>query len=215
MKKKTKWLLALIIIILTALLLIIYLPKRQKAEKKPDIFLSVASDLREMVRLTTIEGERIVPIKYRGNGVSAFGIGHYRIRISFDIENMQQAVQGDTIYLLLPEPQVRILEHEDDGFTIYDEWGNNIATRIFGAKLSVTDENEMKRRAMRQLQNELRQDGTTERAKAEARELLHKMFGMVPGTVIVLDSSATLPTEAQPIPLDQPTLNIQKYDEIQ
>ncbi|CCY10105.1 unknown [Porphyromonas sp. CAG:1061] len=73
----------------------------------------------------------------------------------------------------------------------------------------------MKRRAMRQLQSDLRQDGTTERAKAEARELLHKMFGIVPGTVIVLDTPAALPPTAQPIPLDQPTLNIQKQDEIQ
>lgn len=215
MKKRTKWLLALIIIGVIALLLFLFLSKRTKSEKQPEIFLSVANDLREMVRLTTIEGERIVPITYKGKGVSAFGIGHYRARISFDVENIQQAIQGDTIYLVLPEPQVQILEHEENGFTVYDVWGNNIATRIFGAKLSVADENEMKRKAMRQLQSDLRQDGTTERAKAEARELLHKMFGIVPGTVIVLDTPAALPPTAQPIPLDQPTLYIQKQDEIQ
>ena len=46
MKKRIKWLLALIIIGVIALLLFLFLPKREKSEKQPEIFLSVASDLR-------------------------------------------------------------------------------------------------------------------------------------------------------------------------
>lgn len=205
MKKKQIITLAVVIVAAVIGILLLWPTKR---EKEPEIYLSVATELREIVRLTTMEGERVVPIKYSNKGIGAFGIGHYRIRISFDIEQMQQMIQGDTIYLVLPDPEVQILEHEEYGFTIYDVWGENIATRLMGPKLSVTDENEMKRRAMNQLKRDIQNDGSIERAKTEAIELLHKLFDMIPGTVIILDDPSMAPQEATRIPLDQPTTTL-------
>lgn len=206
MKKKA--IKIIILIIATALAVVWLWPS--KPAKQPEIYLSVASELKEIVRLTTLEGERVVPIKYLDDGIGAFGIGHYRVRISFDIEQMPQMVHHDTLYVVLPEPEVQILEHEEFGFTVYDVWGENIATRLIGAHLSTAAENEMKRRAMAQLRRELQSDGSIVRAKSQAIESLHKLFGIIPGTVVILDSPSRIPEGATRIPLDQPNTTIKK-----
>lgn len=206
MKKKA--IKIIILIIATALAVVWLWPS--KPAKQPEIYLSVASELKEIVRLTTLEGERVVPIKYLDDGIGAFGIGHYRVRISFDIEQMPQMVHHDTLYVVLPEPEVQILEHEEFGFTVYDVWGDNIATRLIGAHLSTAAENEMKRRAMAQLRRELQSDGSIVRAKSQAIESLHKLFGIIPGTVVILDSPSRIPEGATRIPLDQPNTTIKK-----
>lgn len=206
MKKKA--IKIIILIIATALAVVWLWPS--KPAKQPEIYLSVASELKEIVRLTTLEGERVVPIKYLDDGIGAFGIGHYRVRISFDIEQMPQMVHHDTLYVVLPEPEVQILEHEEFGFTVYDVWGENIATRLIGAHLSTAAENEMKRRAMAQLRRELQSDGSIVRAKSQAIESLHKLFGIIPGTVVILDSPNRIPEGATRIPLDQPNTTIKK-----
>lgn len=206
MKKKA--IKIIILIIATALAVVWLWPS--KPAKQPEIYLSVASELKEIVRLTTLEGERVVPIKYLDDGIGAFGIGHYRVRISFDIEQMPQMVHHDTLYVVLPEPEVQILEHDEFGFTVYDVWGDNIATRLIGAHLSTAAENEMKRRAMAQLRRELQSDGSIVRAKSQAIESLHKLFGIIPGMVVILDSPSRIPEGATRIPLDQPNTTIKK-----
>lgn len=175
--------------------------------KSPTILLSASNDVKEIVRLTSLEGERIVPVTYKKNGIGAFGIGHYNTRISFDIEKIEDSIVGDTLFIRLPEPQIKILENQQNGFRVLDVWGENIFTRIQGPHLSVDAENEMKRNAITALQSELRKDGSVQRAKEQATEMILKMFSLMPGTVIVLDETTPLHEGNQPtykyIPIDK------------
>lgn len=166
------------------------------------ILLSASSDAKEMVRLTSLEGEQVVPVTFRKGGIGAFGIGHYRTRISFDIEQMDHAIIGDTLYLRLPEPQIQILEDQQQGFRVLDVWGENIITRLQGPKLSVEDENQMKAKAIKILTAELRNNGSLDKAKDQATEMIHKMFNLIPGTVILLDATDPLPMDVEGRPLD-------------
>ncbi|MBR8763916.1 hypothetical protein IX335_001140 [Porphyromonas levii] len=171
------------------------------------ILLSASSDAKEIVRLTALEGDQVVPVTFRKGGIGAFGIGYYRTRIYFDVEQMAHAIVGDTLYLRLPEPQVQILEEQQQGFHVLDVWGENILTRLQGPQLSVEDENQMKAKAIKTLRAQLLRDGSLDRAKTQATEMIHKMFSLIPGTVILLDYTDPLPEGDRPIdsyrPLDQ------------
>lgn len=169
------------------LLLIGYLAYNsfRTAEPKNQVLLNVAEDAKELVRLTTLEGERVVPIEYSEGGIGAFGVGYYKVRISFDIEAMETLVRNDTLWVSMPQPQVTILEHEELGFEVVDVWGKDLINRLKGARLTAEQENRMKTKAMSDLRNELYRDGSVQRAKDQAVEMLHSMLGIVPGTVII------------------------------
>lgn len=163
------------------------------AEPKNQVLLNVAEDAKELVRLTTLEDERVVAIEYDESGVGAFGVGHYRVRISFDIEAMETEVSEDTLWVRVPQPQVTILEHEERGFEVVDVWGNDILNRLKGPSLSAEQENRMKAQAMSKLRSELYQDGSVQRAKDQAVEMLHSMLGIVPGVVIIEENAPQKP----------------------
>lgn len=195
MKKLIIYLIVAVLLLVSGALLYRYFTAKPS---DPTILLSASSDAKEIVRLTTLEGERIIPVTYKKGGVAAFGIGHYRTRISFDVEQMDQVVIGDTLYLRMPEPQIQILEDQQQGFRILDVWGENVLTRLQGARLSVEDENLMKAKAMKGLRSELQRDGSVERAKKQATDLILDMFSLIPGTVILLDYTDPLPEADQP-----------------
>lgn len=204
MKKPTPYL------IIGALLLLLGALHYRSCTVRPstsDILLTASEDAREMVRLTSLEGERIVPVTYKNGGIAAFGIGYYRTRITFDVGQMEHLIIGDTLYLRMPEPQIQILENQQQGFRILDVWGENILTRFQGAHLSLESENQMKEKAMKTLKSELLRDGSIERAKHQASDMILKMFTLIPGTVILLDTTDPFPRVDRPIdtyrPLDQ------------
>lgn len=204
MKKLIIYLIIGVLLVLSGTLLYRYFTAELSA---PTILLSASSDAREIVRLTSLEGERVIPVTFKKGGIGAFGIGHYRTRISFDVEQMDQAIVGDTLYLRMPETQVQILEDQQQGFRVLDVWGENILTRFQGPKLSVEDENQMKAKAMKTLRAELHKDGSLDRAKKQATDMILNMFSLIPGTVILLDYTDPLPERARPVetyrPLDK------------
>lgn len=165
----------------------------------PKIFLSASSDIREIVRVTSLEGEQVAPVTYHKGSVSAIGVGYYHTRIYFDVEEMEQVIIGDTLYLRLPKPQIQILENQEQGFKVMDVWGETIFARLKGPSLTVEDENEMKAQAMNNLRAELRADGSLDKAKSQATKMILNMFSLIPGTVIILDYTDSLPPNGQPI----------------
>lgn len=181
-------------VVFIAIGIMVYYQLKQK-EDQHNYLVAMATDAKSLVRVSTIEGERTVPVSYRHNGKAAFGIGHYRVRIGFDIEQMPYAISDDTLFLRLPAPQVQILEHEDYGFRVLDVWGEDFITRLMGQGLTVEEENAMKRQAIATLHKELREEGQLERAKQEVTDLLLNMYSVIPGIVIILDEDDPLPNE--------------------
>ena len=166
--------------------------KRQQ-ETTHKVLYSAITDVRSVVRVTSLEGIRSVPVHYEKDGVGAFGVGTYRFRITYDVDQMDSYVHGDSIIVRLPKEKITILEDESQGFKVLDVWGTNIFSRFIGPDLSVDRENRMRATAMAQVDSDLRSQGIVKQARDHAMTLITDMLSLVPGTVIVLGPDDPLP----------------------
>lgn len=152
--------------------------------------LTAISSVREVLRLTSVEGTRVVPVNYTSkSGTKAFGVGTYRYRITFDIDSLKSYRSGDSLLIIrLPEEDIRILEDEEEGFRVLDVWATGFLGGFFGTTLSTAEENNMKEMATNRLRQFLENDGTVERARASAVETIGEMFvlSVSQGRVVVL-----------------------------
>lgn len=162
------------------------------------LLYSAVTDIRSIVRVTSMEGVRSVPVEYSEDGIGAFGVGTYRFRISYDVEKLESYIQGDTLVVRLPREQVTILEDETAGFKVLDIWGTNVLKRLSGPKLTIQAENKMRSKAMAQVRSDLNNEGVPAKARSHAISLIGEMLSLVPGTVIVIDADAPLPPSLLP-----------------
>lgn len=184
-----------IFLIVAGLLISAHLRGRRASETTHRILHSTIADVQSIVRITSLEGVRSVPVKYEKNGVGAFGIGSYRFHISYDVERLESYIQGDTIVVRLPHETVTILEDEGQGFKVLDVWGTNVLSRMAGPRLSIEQENQMRSQAMAQVRSDLKHEGVISQARSHALTLISDMLSLVPGTVIVLSPDQALPSE--------------------
>lgn len=186
-----------IVIIVTLLVLgfvfIRHLHRKKADETTHRVLYSAITDVQSVVRVTSIEGIRSVPVKYEKDGIGAFAVGTYRYRISYDVEQMDAFVSGDSIIVRLPKEKVTILEDEQKGFKVLDVWGTNIFSRFAGPKLTIQNENVMRSKAQAQVRSDLNSEGIITQARSHAMTLISDMLSLVPGTVIVLGPDDPLP----------------------
>ena len=164
--------------------------KRSEAEDPTRKMIASVLGVRDVLRVTTVEGERAVPVTYNGaDGTNAFGVGTYRYRISYDIDSLRSYRSGDSLLLIrLPKETVRILEDESEGFRILDVWGAGFLRRLLGTALTTEHENRMKQMATNRLLQILETDGTISKAREEAIETVGELFSLsvIGGRVVVL-----------------------------
>ena len=164
--------------------------KRSEKEDPARQMITAVIGVRDVLRVTTLEGERAVPVTYNGaNGTNAFGVGTYRYRISYDIDSLKSYRSGDSLLLIrLPKETVRILEDESEGFRVLDVWGAGFLQRLFGTALTTEDENRMKQMATNRLLQVLETDGTVSKAREKAVATVSEMFSLsvIGGRVVVL-----------------------------
>ena len=165
--------------------------KRNEASDPSREMLSAVTSVREVLRVTSVEGERAVPVTYSGkNGTNAFGIGYYRYRISYDIDSLKWYRSGDSLLLIrLPEETVRILEDEQrGGFRVIDVWRTGLLGGVLSPSFTGAEENAMKQMATNRLLQILENDGTILRARDEALSTVSEMFALtiIGGRVVVL-----------------------------
>ena len=141
-----------------------------------------------MLRVTVLESEEVVPVRYRTGRTEAFGVGHYRTRIYFDVERLAAVQLGDTLFVRLPQPEVAVLEDETRGFVLVDVWSRDFGTNLIGPHLSTTQENEMRLKAVEEARRRVSSAENLSRARSEAAAVLTDMLSLVPGTVIVYTS---------------------------
>lgn len=162
--------------------------KGKEQERTSKLYDTVVSDITDVLRVTVLESEEVVPITYRTGKVKAFGIGYYRTRISFDVEHLEAVQRGDTLYVRLPQPEVRVLEDETRGFTLLDVWSDNPMTNLLGVELSTAEENKMRARAAETARSRVSSAENLSRARSEAAATVSEMLSIVPGTVVVYTS---------------------------
>ncbi len=189
-KKVLKLFLGIIALVAAFLLIYVFLGTPGKKQDTEGEMLSAVRSVREVLRVTSVEGTRVVPVTYKGrNGTNAFAVGHYRYRISYDIDSVKSYRSGDSLLIVrLPQETVRILEDEKEGFRVLDVWGTGFLGNLFGTSLKTEDENKMKQMATNRLRQILETDGTVSKARDAALSTVGEMFALsvIGGRVIVL-----------------------------
>lgn len=189
-KKVLKLFLGIIALVAAFLLIYVFLGTPGKKQDTEGEMLSAVRSVREVLRVTSVEGTRVIPVTYKGrNGTNAFAVGRYRYRISYDIDSVKSYRSGDSLLIVrLPQETVRILEDEKEGFRVLDVWGTGFLGNLFGTSLKTEDENKMKQMATNRLRQILETDGTVSKARDAALSTVGEMFALsvIGGRVIVL-----------------------------
>ena len=192
MSKQSKGLYVIVLIGLALLILGVVLVLRGERAKErtrlSHLYDTVITDITDVLRVTVLESEEVVPVTYRTGRTEAFGVGHYRTRIYFDVEQLAAVQHGDTLFVRLPQPEVAILEDETRGFVLVDVWSRDLGTNLIGPRLSTQEENAMRLKAVEEARRRVSSAENLSRARSEAGAVLADMLSIVPGTVIVYTS---------------------------
>ena len=192
MSKQSKGLHVIVLIGLALLIiggvLVLRGERAKERTRLSHLYDTVITDITDVLRVTVLESEEVVPITYRTGRTEAFGVGHYRTRIYFDVEQLAAVQHEDTLFVRLPQPEVAILEDETRGFVLVDVWSRDLGTNLIGPRLSTQQENAMRQKAVEEARRRISSAENLSRARSEAGAVLADMLSIVPGTVIVYTS---------------------------
>lgn len=192
MSKQSKGLYVIVLVVLALLIiggvLILRGERAKERTRLSHLYDTVITDITDVLRVTVLESEEVVPVTYRTGRTEAFGVGHYRTRIYFDVEQLAAVQHGDTLFVRLPQPEVAILEDETRGFVLVDVWSRDLGTNLIGPRLSTQQENAMRLKAVEEARRRVSSAENLSRARSEAGAVLADMLSIVPGTVIVYTS---------------------------
>lgn len=192
MSKQSKGLYVIVLVVLALLIiggvLILRGERAKERTRLSHLYDTVITDITDVLRVTVLESEEVVPVTYRTGRTEAFGVGHYRTRIYFDVEQLAAVQHRDTLFVRLPQPEVAILEDETRGFVLVDVWSRDLGTNLIGPRLSTQEENAMRLKAVEEARRRVSSAENLSRARSEAGAVLADMLSIVPGTVIVYTS---------------------------
>lgn len=191
MSKQRKGLYIAIPVLLLLIVGAVLLLRGERAKERTrlsHLYDTVITDITDVLRVTVLESEEVVPVRYRTGQTEAFGVGHYRTRIYFDVERLAAVQLGDTLFVRLPQPEVAVLEDETRGFVLVDVWSRDFGTNLIGPHLSTKQENEMRLKAVEEARRRVSSAENLSRARSEAAAVLTDMLSLVPGTVVVYTS---------------------------
>ena len=192
MSKQSKGLYVIVLIGLALLIiggvLVLRGERAKERTRLSHLYDTVITDITDVLRVTVLESEEVVPVTYRTGRTEAFGVGHYRTRIYFDVEQLAAVQHGDTLFVRLPQPEVAILEDETRGFVLVDVWSRDLGTNFIGPRLSTQQENAMRLKAVEEARRRVSSAENLSRARSEAAAVLADMLSIVPGAVIVYTS---------------------------
>lgn len=179
MIEKYKKLIVLAAIAIVALALFFWLgaPKRSIEVGKGQI-----SDVKTMAQLCTVDLYNELPVLDTINNKVLFAIQKQRGSVSFDLENMQVNIEGDTVRVILSPEIVEINEAtEDNSWQVIDS--KNISLNglnlLASDKLTDEEENQIKANIKAKSKKILYHNGTIERARAEGVKNLQTLMTKV------------------------------------
>lgn len=200
--------------VLTPLLLVLFLTlggialrnigpwwENQGLFNKPEVNATLVHEIQKVIQLSTLHVTKVVPVKKQWENYSAFGVGEFNVTIGFDLERLTTYTKGDTIIAQLPPEKIEVYENPQNPFQVVDIWGNNPWSRLNTTGITTLQENEMKQQAVASIRSDLYTDGYIQKARSEALVQCAKLLSILPGTVIITDSSPNInwnPNQHQP-----------------
>lgn len=175
--KKIIFLFLLLAIIAVATLYFLH-TSRQSANSVP----ATVEEVKKMVKLCSMEIHDDVPLRDSINGKWIFAKGRINGYISFDVENLEYAMKGDTICVTLPREVVEVYESTDkNSYRVYDTWDNSL---LGAGQLTTAEENALKDRMKQRYVRAVYERGYVDRARKTAIETLSNLFSKFDTPVI-------------------------------
>ena len=143
------------------------------------------SEIKEMVKLCSLEVRDDVAIKDSINGKWIFAKNTINGYIRFDLEKLDYQLRNDSLFIFLPPAEIDVYESSSpNSYEVIDTWDNT----LFGLrKMTSDEETAIKKRMADSYKASFYEKGYVRRARESAVNTLSRMLGMMDGNITVVD----------------------------
>lgn len=142
-----------------------------------EVLPSRPGDVKEMVRLCSLEIYNEVPVLDTVNSKVIFAVQKQSGSISFDLENINADDSGDTVRIELPREIVNVYEStEKNSWQVIDTRAIGPMSILRSNKLTVEEENRVKAKLKANSVKRLYANGTVRQARKDAVDNLKRLM---------------------------------------
>lgn len=143
------------------------------------------SEIKEMVKLCSLEVRDDVAIKDSINGKWIFAKNTVNGYIRFDLEKLDYQTRNDSVIIFLPPEEIEIYEANSDGaYEVIDTWNESLLDL---RTLTAAEESAIKRRMADRYRNSFYTKGYVSRARRSAVETLSRLVSVMDDKITIVD----------------------------
>ena len=143
------------------------------------------SEIKDMLKLCTMEVRDDVAIKDSINGEWIFAKATVNGYIRFDLEKLDYQVKNDSVVIILPPEEIEIYESSaNNSYEVIDTWN---ASMLDLRRMTAAEETAIKKRMARKYKASFYDKGYVKRARASAVETLSRLLSIIDPKITVID----------------------------
>ena len=143
------------------------------------------SEIKDMLKLCTMEVRDDVAIKDSINGKWIFAKATVNGYIRFDLEKLDYQVKNDSVVIILPPEEIEIYESRaNNSYEVIDTWN---ASMLDLRRMTAAEETAIKKRMARKYKASFYDKGYVKRARASAVETLSRLLSIIDPKITVID----------------------------
>lgn len=143
------------------------------------------SEIKDMLKLCTMEVCDDVAIKDSINGKWIFAKATVNGYIRFDLEKLDYQVKNDSVVIILPPEEIEIYESSaNNSYEVIDTWN---ASMLDLRRMTAAEETAIKKRMARKYKASFYDKGYVKRARASAVETLSRLLSIIDPKIMVID----------------------------
>ena len=143
------------------------------------------SEIKDMLKLCTMEVRDDVAIKDSINGKWIFAKATVNGYIRFDLEKLDYQVKNDSVFIILPPEEIEIYESSaNNSYEVIDTWN---ASMLDLRRMTAAEETAIKKRMARKYKASFYDKGYVKRARASAVETLSRLLSIIDPKITVID----------------------------
>ncbi|MCM1355566.1 MAG: DUF4230 domain-containing protein [Staphylococcus sp.] len=143
------------------------------------------SEIKEMVKLCSLEVRDDVAIKDSINGKWIFAKNTVNGYIRFDLEKLDYQTRNDSVIIFLPPEEIEIYESNSDGaYEVIDTWNESLLDL---RTLTAAEESAIKRRMAERYRKSFYTKGYVSRARRSAVETLSQLVSVMDDKITIVD----------------------------
>ncbi|MCM1076930.1 MAG: DUF4230 domain-containing protein [Bacteroides sp.] len=143
------------------------------------------SEIKEMMKLCTMEIRDDVAIKDSINGKWIFAKNTVNGYIRFDLEELDYQLRNDSVFIILPPEEIEIYESDNDkAYEVIDTWNSSPFDL---RKITAAEETAIKQRMAEQYKSSFYDKGYVRRARTSAVATLSRLLSMMDDNITIID----------------------------